>query len=59
LFNIISAAITPGIQPARVSINTINTDPQPLSITDKDGKIIARRTRKKDIFDQIEIQKKT
>ena len=39
------AAITPGIHPQTVNINTINTDPQPLSITDKGGKRIASITR--------------
>ncbi len=32
-----SAAITPGIHPNMVKINTIKTDPQPLSITAKGG----------------------
>jgi len=47
LFNIIKAAITPGIQPKRVSIRTIKTDPHPLSITDSGGKIIASKTLQK------------
>ena len=41
-----SAAMTPGTQPMRVSRNTINTDPQPRSITAKGGKIIANSTCK-------------
>jgi len=44
LFKIIKAAITPGIQPQTVSINTIKTDPQPLPITASGGKMIAKRT---------------
>jgi hypothetical protein len=47
LFNIINAAKTPGIQPAMVSKNTINTLPQPLSITAKGGKNIDKMTRNK------------
>ncbi len=35
----------PGIHPNNVRINTNKTDPHPLSITDKGGKIIARKTR--------------
>jgi hypothetical protein len=31
LFKIINAAITPGIHPKHVKINTMITDPQPLS----------------------------
>ena len=41
------AAITPGTHPARVNIKVIKTDPQPLSITDKGGKMMANRTRRK------------
>ena len=44
------AAITPGTQPQMVSIKTINTEPQPLSITARGGKIIERRTRQKVIL---------
>jgi hypothetical protein len=40
-----SAAITPGIQPIHVRTSTIKTEPQPLSITDKGGKTIAKSTR--------------
>lgn len=35
----IKAAITPGIQPKQVRMNTITIDPQPLSTTAKGGKI--------------------
>ncbi len=38
--------MTPGTHPMRVSRNTINTDPQPRSITAKGGKIIANSTCK-------------
>jgi len=47
LFNMISAAITPGIQPQIQRIKVINTEPQPLSRTAKGGQIIARRTLQK------------
>jgi hypothetical protein len=45
-----NAPITPGTQPQQVSNNTINTEPQPLSITAKGGKKIASKTRKNDII---------
>ena len=41
----ISAAITPGIQPQKVNINTIKIDPHPLSITAKGGNKIDNNTR--------------
>jgi len=47
LFNIISAAITPGTHPQSVSRNTIKIDPQPLPITAKGGKKIANKTLNK------------
>ena len=47
LLRIIRAAITPGTQPQRVSRNTIRKEPHPLPITDRGGKIIASRTRRK------------
>jgi len=47
---ITKAAITPGTQPIKVSIKTIITEPQPLSITAKGGKIIQRMTRPMDIL---------
>ena len=40
----IKAAITPGIQPAKVKIKTIIIDPQPLPKTAKGGNIIASNT---------------
>mgnify|MGYP006864382093 CR=1 FL=1 len=42
--------MTPGTQPQSVSKNTINKEPQPLSMTAKGGKKIANITRKKDIY---------
>ena len=50
LLFMINAAITPGIQPQQVSINTSNTEPHPLSIMAKGGKIIHNSTRKSDII---------
>ena len=47
LFKITNAAITPGTHPASVKIKVMSTDPQPLSMTERGGKRIARRTRKK------------
>ena len=41
----INAAITPGTQPQMVRIVVMIKDPQPLSITAKGGKMIARTTR--------------
>jgi hypothetical protein len=52
LFSMMSAARTPGTQPRRVRRNTINTDPQPRSITAKGGKIIANKTCKQLIITQ-------
>ena len=46
----INAAITPGIQPARVSKKTISIEPHPLSITDKGGNKIASITLSSDIL---------
>jgi hypothetical protein len=40
----IKAAKTPGTQPKKVKIRTINTEPQPLSITAKGGSTIASKT---------------
>lgn len=40
----ISAAITPGIQPSTVRIRTIKIDPQPLSMTAKGGNRIDNKT---------------
>ena len=39
LFRITSAPMTPGTQPAIVRMDTINIEPQPLSITARGGKI--------------------
>jgi hypothetical protein len=41
------APITPGIQPQSVNKKIIKKDPQPLSITESGGKIIANKTLKK------------
>ena len=49
LLIIINAAITPGTQPAKVSMNTIMMDPQPYSRTARGGNIIAKMTLKTDI----------
>lgn len=49
LLLIISAAITPGIQPKQVSKKVITIEPQPLSITAKGGNIIHKNTRKQPI----------
>jgi len=46
----ISAAITPGIQPHNVSIKTIKNDPQPLSTIAKGGKMMHNITLHNDIF---------
>ena len=40
----IKAEITPGIQPHKVSINTIIIEPQPLSITARGGNMIDKIT---------------
>ena len=45
----ISAAITPGIHPANVRMNTISTEPQPLSTTVRGGNMIDKITLNKDI----------
>ncbi len=47
---IIKAPITPGTQAQRVRRNTIITEPHPLSITARGGKIMQRITRKRDIL---------
>ncbi|GGG34647.1 hypothetical protein GCM10011414_00130 [Croceivirga lutea] len=54
MFKIINAAITPGTQPQNVKSRTIKNDPQPLPITDKGGKIIANKTRRK-LIDLIDV----
>lgn len=50
---IIKAAITPGIHPKKVRIRTIKNEPQPLSITDKGGNIIAKITLNNDINNRL------
>ncbi len=45
LFNMMSAAITPGTQPHIHNAKTMIIEPQPLPITDKGGKKTARITR--------------
>ena len=45
-----NAAITPGTQPIQVSISTMSTEPQPLSITDKGGNIMASMTLSSDML---------
>lgn len=47
---ITKAPITPGTHPANVSRNTIITDPQPLSITAKGGKMMERMTLNIDMY---------
>jgi hypothetical protein len=47
LFKMISAAITPGIQPKHHKINTISIEPQPLSKTAKGGHKMESITRQK------------
>lgn len=44
-----SAPMTPGIHPAKVSNVTIRMEPQPLSKTAKGGRMMANRTRNSDI----------
>ena len=41
--------MTPGTQPQSVNKNTINKEPQPLSMTAKGGKKIANKTLSNDI----------
>ena len=49
MFRIIRAPMTPGIHPHNVRIKTISTDPQPLSMTARGGKIMERMTLMNDI----------
>ena len=51
----ISAAITPGIQPQMVRINTIKTDPHPLSKTASGGNNIESNTLQILISDKVTI----
>ncbi len=46
--------MTPGIQPQRVRIRTISTEPQPLSMTANGGKIMESITRNIDMFNTFE-----
>ena len=50
----IKAAITPGIHPKQVNINTIIILPQPLSITANGGKIIHNKTLKHPIINILQ-----
>jgi len=43
----IRAAITPGTHPKTVKINTIRTEPQPLSKTARGGMMMDNKTRQK------------
>tara|TARA_B100000768_G_scaffold163820_1_gene165327 strand:+ start:5644 stop:5802 length:159 start_codon:yes stop_codon:yes gene_type:complete len=47
LFKITKAAITPGTQPHKVKMNTIITEPHPLSKTEKGGNTIDNKTLQK------------
>ncbi len=47
----IKAAMTPGIQAQSVKMNTITTDPHPLSITAKGGNKMESKTLKMLILD--------
>ena len=49
LLRMMSAPMTPGIQPKQVRIKTIVIDPQPRSITASGGTIIANSTCRQDI----------
>lgn len=55
MLRIISAAITPGIHPQMVNIKTINTDPQPLSITARGGNKTESTTLQKLIETNLQI----
>jgi hypothetical protein len=52
---IINAPITPGTQAHSVNRKTIITEPHPLSITARGGKIIQRITRQMDIIAMKEV----
>ena len=47
LFKITKAAITPGTQPHKVKMNTIITEPHPLSKTENGGNTIDNKTLQK------------
>ena len=57
LLRMTSAAMMPGTQPAKVSRKTISTDPHPRSMTASGGKMMAKRTRRRDIGDFVLISK--
>jgi|APCry1669189101_1035198.scaffolds.fasta_scaffold00032_32 hypothetical protein len=44
-----NAAITPGIQPQQVRMNTRSNEPQPLSMTARGGKMMQRMTLQSDM----------
>lgn len=50
------APITPGIQPAKVNNSTISTEPHPLSITARGGKIIDNITLINDMINLCFLQ---
>ena len=54
MFKIINAAITPGIHPIQVKINTIRNEPHPLSAIANGGNIIANKTLINDISSFID-----
>jgi len=53
------AAITPGIQPQQVRINTRSNEPQPLSMTARGGNMMQRMTLQSDIgfFYLLDVEK--
>lgn len=57
MFNITKAAMTPGTQPQSVNKNTINIDPQPLSMTANGGNRIDNMTLSNDIVIEFMIAK--
>jgi len=56
LVTISRAAMTPGTQPQQVSMNTSNTEPQPLSMTARGGNRIQRITLRRDIVKGFSIR---
>ncbi len=58
LLRMMSAPMTPGIQPKQVRIKTIVIDPQPRSITASGGKIIANSTWRQDIVVNLFVRQK-
>ena len=49
MFKMISAAITPGIHPTKVRMNTMRTEPHPRSNTAKGGKMMESMTLNTDM----------